>query len=550
MEKQVVATAKAPGAIGPYSQGIKVGNLVFVSGCLPIDMATGQLSTGDIAEQTRHSLRNVTAILEAAGSSLDKVVKTTIFVKDLKNFQTINAHMRSSSRRTHPHAPACRWRRYRKTQNWKSKRLRFADARRKEKNMLTFEEKLAKYAELLIGLGVNLQKGQYLLLDIDAENYPLARALSHEAFQRGAKDVIIHWAEPYVDRERALSDTQEDFSAVAPWETESYAAYIQQGACSLRILPAYPTLFEGADPQRVANVQQHGNNTRNILRKGTAENGMHWCISTAPSENWAKFLFPALNVSDGVAKLWDVLFNVCRIDENAPIRNWLDAMGENGQFADILNREDIDSIHYTNGIGTDITVGFQPGVLWVGAMGGDYTPDMYLPNIPTAEVSTSPDKFRVNGTVKASRPLMLNGTVVDGFGFTFRDGQVVDFYAEKGYDALKSLLDTDEGSRYLGEVAFVQCDSPLAKTGLLFMETLLDENAACHMALGRGFNILFKGLSGTDFAAWDRVNLNHSRVHVDFMFGTDDLRAEVTLRDGRKGVVFVNGKFNADVQFA
>ena len=177
--------------------------------------------------------------------------------------------------------------------------------------MLTFEEKLAKYAELLIGLGVNLQKGQYLLLDIDAENYPLARALSHEAFQRGAKDVIIHWAEPYVDRERALSDTQEDFSAVAPWETESYAAYIQQGACSLRILPAYPTLFEGADPQRVANVQQHGNNTRNILRKGTAENGMHWCISTAPSENWAKFLFPALNVSDGVAKLWDVLFSVC-----------------------------------------------------------------------------------------------------------------------------------------------------------------------------------------------------------------------------------------------
>lgn len=416
--------------------------------------------------------------------------------------------------------------------------------------MLTFEEKLAKYAELLIGLGVNLQKGQYLLLDIDAENYPLARALSHEAFQRGAKDVVIHWAEPYVDRERALSNTQEDFSAVAPWETESYAAYIQQGACSLRILPAYPTLFEGADPQRVANVQQHGNNTRNILRKGTAENGMHWCISTAPSENWAKFLFPALKVSDDVAKLWDVLFSVCRIDENDPIRNWLDAMGENGQFADILNREDIDSIHYTNSIGTDITVGFQPGVLWVGAMGGDYTPDMYLPNIPTAEVSTSPDKFRVNGTVKASRPLMLDGTVVDGFGFTFRDGQVVDFYAEKGYDALKALLDTDEGSRYLGEVAFVQCDSPLAKTGLLFMETLLDENAACHMALGRGFNILFKGLSGTDFAAWDRVNLNHSRVHVDFMFGTDDLRAEVTLRDGRKGVVFVNGKFKADVQFA
>lgn len=139
--------------------------------------------------------------------------------------------------------------------------------------MLTFEEKLAKYAELLIGLGVNLQKGQYLLLDIDAENYPLARALSHEAFQRGAKDVIIHWAEPYVDRERALSDTQEDFSAVAPWETESYAAYIQQGACSLRILPAYPTLFEGADPSALPTCSSTATTRATFSARGRQKMG-------------------------------------------------------------------------------------------------------------------------------------------------------------------------------------------------------------------------------------------------------------------------------------
>jgi len=144
---------------------------------------------------------------------------------------------------------------------------------------------------------------------------------------------------------------------------------------------------------------------------------------------------------------------------------------------------------------------------------------------------------------------MLNGTIVEDFGFTFEKGKVVDFYAGKGYDALKELLETDEGSKYLGEIAFVQCDSPLARTGLLFMETLLDENAACHMALGRGFNILFRGLSGTDFEAWDKVNLNHSAVHVDFMFGTDDMNAEVTLRDGRKSLIFKNGKFNPEVSF-
>lgn len=414
---------------------------------------------------------------------------------------------------------------------------------------MDFAEKLKKYARLLVGLGVNLQKGQYLLLDIDAENYQLARAISHEAMERGAADVIVHWSDAMLDHDRAKYGSIEDPAAVADWETASYGEYIEKGACSLRIIPAYPTQYADCDPARAAEVQKHANNTRNILRKGTAEKGMHWCIGTAPSENWATYLFPELNAQDAVEKLWNVLFDVCWINENDPIENWLNAMNDNGRYAGILNANDVDSIHYTNGLGTDITVGFQPGVLWVGAMGAKYTPELFLPNIPTAEVSTSPDKYRVDGVVKASRPLMLNGTIVDNFGFTFKNGKVVDFYAEKGYDALKDLLETDEGSRYLGEIAFVQCDSPLAKTGLLFMETLLDENAACHMALGRGFNILFRGLSGTDFEAWDRVNLNHSSVHVDFMFGTDDMNAEVTLRDGRKSFIFRNGKFNPDVNF-
>ena len=281
--------------------------------------------------------------------------------------------------------------------------------------------------------------------------------------------------------------------------------------------------------------------------KGTAEKGMPWYIATAPSANWANYLFPELSTEEGVAKLWDILFDVCLVDENDPIKNWLGAMGENGKYAGYLNAHGVDSIHFHNNRGTDITVGFQKGVFWVGGGSGEYTPQVFLPNIPTAEVSSSPDKYRVNGTVAASRPLMLNGTVVENFGFTFHDGRVVDFYAEKGYEALKSALETDEGALYLGEVAFVPCDSPLAKTGLLFMETLLDENAACHMALGRGFNILFRGLSGTDLAEWDRVNLNHSAIHVDFMFGTEDMTADIRFYDGTQQRFFVNGKFNPEI---
>lgn len=411
---------------------------------------------------------------------------------------------------------------------------------------MTFAEKLQKYAKLLVELGVNVQPGEYLLLDIDAENFALARAIARAAMERGAADVVIHWSDSQIDRVRAQYSPLTDLDAVAHWEMESYGTYIEKGACSLRILPAYPTAFEGIPQQRAEQVQKHGNNTRNILRKGTAEKGMHWCIATAPSENWAQFLFPELSVADGIAKLWDVLFRVCLIDEADPVKNWLSAMGENGRYAEVLNCHGVDSIHFHNGTGTDITVGFQKNVLWVGGGSDEYNAQTFLPNIPTAEVSSSPDKFRVDGKVTASRPLMLNGTVVENFGFTFEKGKVVDFFAEKGYDALKSALETDDGASYLGEVAFVQCDSPLAKTGLLFMETLLDENAACHMALGRGFNVLFKGLSGTDLQAWDKVNLNHSSIHVDFMFGTDDMTADVTFYDGTKSRFFVNGKFNPE----
>jgi len=256
---------------------------------------------------------------------------------------------------------------------------------------MTFSEKLAKYARLLVGLGVNVQPGQYLLLDIDAENYPLARALTREAMERGAADVIIHWSDMQQDHDRAKYGKLDDMAAVSDWETGSYAEYIEKGACSLRIIPAYPTQYEDCDPKRAAEVQKHANNTRNILRKGTAEKGMHWCIGTAPSENWANYLFPELDTAAAVEKLWNVLFDVCLIDENDPIDNWLNSMNVNGKYAGVLNANDVDTIHYTNGLGTDITVGFQPDVFWVGGgMTPKYTPEMFLPNIPTRRYRPAP----------------------------------------------------------------------------------------------------------------------------------------------------------------
>lgn len=409
---------------------------------------------------------------------------------------------------------------------------------------MTHTQLLNKYAQLLIGLGINLQKGDYLLLDIDVENYELAREITDVAMKRGAKDVIIHYSDPFVERSIATYGEKENLAEISPWMQDSYKVYIEEGACSLRVIGTYPTVFEDVDTERAVAIQSRSNTTRNYLRKGTAEKGMHWCIACAATYNWAEDLFPELDKEEALAKLWDTLFKICLIDETSdPLENWSEDKKKSGRFSEFINSHDLKEIHFKNGIGTDFTVGFMPDVFWVGGDTKGFPKGFFLPNIPAMEVSSSPNKYEVNGTVVATRPLMENGKIIDGYGFTFKDGKVVDYYANEGLDVLEDMLNKDEGAKYLGEVAFVPCDSPIAQTGLMFKNTLLDENAGCHLALGRGFNILHKGLSGTDIESWKDVNLNYSQIHVDFVFGSPDMEAVMTMRDGTTVKFFENGKF-------
>jgi len=402
-----------------------------------------------------------------------------------------------------------------------------------------------KYAELLVRLGVAVQKGEYLLLEADAENYELARYITEAAFERGARDVIVFLRDAGVDHIRSMQGSYEEISSVAPWQKEGLSHYLEQGAVSLLLKSPHPSYFAEATPEAGQALQTFANDLRNVIRQYSATKGLRWCIACAPNRDWADFLFPEQKGEAAYEALWKLLMDICRVDETSdPVENWLDFLDVYGKHAGFLNRHHFDRIHFYNGSGTDFVVGFHPRAFWAGGFDrANYTPTTILANIPTNEIDTSPDKYRMDGVVCSSLPLVYAGQKIDGMRLTFRGGRVVEAVAREGQEALDRLLAVDEGSRYLGEVAFVENDLPLARCGKVFYVTLLDENAACHMALGNGFTYCVPGLEGADAQACEEKHLNVSKQHVDFMFGTADLNADGYDQEGNKIPIFRAGKF-------
>ena len=410
---------------------------------------------------------------------------------------------------------------------------------------MTRQEMLDRYAHLLVDLGVALQPGEYLILEGDAESYELIRAVTKRAMEKGARDVLVFLRDAWADKYRARYGAAEEVSAVRPWQTESLDFYLRQGACSLLLESPRPFLMEDVDTDRARSLGTFRNDLRNVIRGHWGKSGTRWCIACAPNREWAKTLYPQLPEEEALDAWWEKLMEICLVDgESDPVENWIAFADGYAKHAQRLNDLDIDYIHFQNGTGTDLRVGFHARARWVGGCErAKRGPLDNMGNIPSNEVATSPDCRRVDGTVHSARPLFYNGALIDGFTLTFRDGRVVEARAQKGQEMLDALLDADEGSRYAGEVAFVEKDRPLARSGMIFYNTLLDENAACHMALGRGYAICIPGLSMTDTDAWAAAHLNHSVQHVDFMFGTDDLCATAYTKNGEAVELFRNGLF-------
>lgn len=402
---------------------------------------------------------------------------------------------------------------------------------------------LKKYAELIVKQGVNLQPNQELVVDASIENYELAREIAKVAYDIGAKDVIVHYNDEVITRLRYENCDVEHFQEIPKYLQELRNDYALKHAAIVTITSADPESLKGIDPQKILARNRAMHESCKTFYDHLDLGIDRWCIVGAPSVAWANKVFPEMSDEEAVEALWKAIYHVTRCDQENPIEAWNEHRHSFERRVGILNEKKIKSLHYTNGLGTDLTIELNPDYLFAG--GGSQTTDgVYsFPNIPTEEIFTSPYYLGVNGIVYSSMPLNYNGQIIDEFSMTFENGRIVNYDAKVGYDTLKSIIETDEGSHYLGEVALVPYDSPIRQMNILFYNTLFDENAACHLAVGKGFGECIENGLSYNKEQLKEKGINDSLTHVDFMIGTKDLSIVAKLQDGQEFVIFENGNY-------
>ncbi len=407
------------------------------------------------------------------------------------------------------------------------------------------EKMLWQYARLVVEVGVNLQKGQRLVINCPVECAQFARLCTKAAYDAGAKDVLLNWRDDFCSRERWLRGDDSLFDAAYPWDVMRNRTLAEEGAGYLTIDASDPENLRGVDPERLRRWEiANGRDQEDFYRMMMAST-FPWCVVSIPVASWAKKVFPGLPVEAAMERLWDQIFKAVRITEDGDaVEEWRRHCARLGELSERLNSYDFEYLHYTNSLGTDLTVGLPENHIW--AAGGDTAKSgvCFVANMPTEEVFTAPKRDAINGVLYASLPLILNGNIVKGIRFTFRDGRITDIHSETCEDILRASVNTDEGAHYIGEVALVPYDSPISSSGVLFFNTLFDENASCHFAYGEAYPSCIKG--GTDMTKEELLaaGINaKSSTHVDFMVGTKDLSVVGVTRKGQRVEVLRDGKF-------
>jgi aminopeptidase len=406
-----------------------------------------------------------------------------------------------------------------------------------------FEARLDALARVALAVGVDLPPGGRLQVTAPLEAAPLVRRVVTQAYELGATYVDARYVDGHVARARALH-AREDTLDFYPSEHAAFAtAVARRGDATIHVSGADPDLMADADPVRLRRINRAN---REALREVT-ELGMRtfmpWTIIAAATPGWARKVFPGLPEDEAVARLWDAIFAATRVDGPDPVAAWRAHAATLDARAAQLSALEFHALHL-RGPGTDLRVGLADGHVWEGATAvAAVNARRIVANMPTEEVFTVPHARRVEGTLRATKPLSYQSQLIDGFSLTFEDGAVVDFAAERGERALRELLSTDEGCRRLGEIALVPHSSPISRSGLLFYNTLFDENAACHVALGRSYPTgLREGLtrSADDL---ERAGMNRSLLHVDFMVGSAELDIDGVVADGATVPVMRGGEW-------
>lgn len=402
---------------------------------------------------------------------------------------------------------------------------------------------LKEYARLTANNGVNVSEGKYVIINCALCAAEFGRMVMKECFELGAKDVILNYVDQDAQRLRYEHADLEVFKEYPEWKGESRNFYAREGCVCIHIIADDPEAFAGVDSEKLmANTLAAKKAFKpfyDIMDKG----GIRWTIVAYPSLPWARKVFPNDTDAKAIDKLWAAILKTVRIGRGDTVKKWQKHDRVLKRRAAKLNKEKFEYLRYTNSLGTNFTVGLAEGHIWKGGSEKCSEGVDYFPNMPTEEVFTMPDCHKAEGKVFSALPLSYQSELIDGFWLEFHEGKVVDYGAKTGLHALKRLLDTDEGSKRLGEVALIPYDSPISNLGILFYETLFDENASCHLALGSCYPDTMKGGEKlTDEELLEKGG-NDSANHVDFMIGTSDLDIVGIKKDGTEVNVFEKGAF-------
>ena len=406
-------------------------------------------------------------------------------------------------------------------------------------------DQIKELATLAVVNGANVQKGQPLIINAPVEAYDLARECVKIAYKQGSSKVTVNYLDDIKTRLDYENVETKVLAEVPNWVIERKKYEIDSKSCYLHIIGEDPDLLNGIDSDKIKQTSLAKMKAMHEYQYYTMNNIGQWTIIAYPNLAWAKKVFPDKSDDDAMQALWDAILSTSRVEVGKTLDNWEKHNKEIHDHCDIMNKYNFKSLHFENSKGTDLVVGLIKDHIWEGGYDiskGDFK-TKFNPNIPSEEVFTMPDRYHIDGKVVSTKPLSYNGTIISKFSLTFKDGQIVDFDADDNKEILKNLIEMDKGTKSLGEVALISYDSPISNSGILFYETLFDENASCHLAIGACYPTNVKG--GIDLTTDELYELggNDSMEHVDFMFGSEDMHITGTTYDGKQIVVFDKGNF-------
>lgn len=408
--------------------------------------------------------------------------------------------------------------------------------------MTSFEQQLDRYASLAVQVGVNIQPGQTLVVTAPISAVDFVRKVAKKAYEVGAKNVHTEWTDDDLTRIKYEMAPDEAFKEYPMWRAKGWEEMAENNAAFLSIIASNPDLLQGIDPQRIQDANKTASGAMQKFRSYAMADKVSWSVIAVPSPAWADKVFPDLPEDQRVDALWKAIFQATRVDQEDPVAAWREHTSSLDSKAEYLNKKKYRFLHYS-APGTDLSIQLPANHLWVSGGSQNEKGTAFVANMPTEEVFTTPSKEGVNGVVRSTKPLSYGGNLIKDFTLTFEKGRIVDFTAQTGYEVLKRLIETDEGSHYLGEVALVPHQSPISQSNIVFLNTLFDENASSHLAIGNAYAFCIEGGKSMTKEELEQNGLNSSLTHVDFMIGSAEMNIDGETADGKREPLFRNGNW-------